>query len=405
MQSPGRGHGRCVHRWAPRRRRLGTRRDVAAAGGLSIVIDSVFHFVTPTSRPGAHREDALESLSTSFRPRYAPPMATGHHHRRRARPPASRSRPCPRSSTAATASRAGPRPRSSRSSTTSATSRAWSRAACARTAPTSSASWSRSSSRSAPRSSRAPRRRSPAPGYELLAYSGGGRAGSDVGWERRYLSRLRGTLIDGAILVTPTVVDADGHGPRRRDRPPRRPSGLPTVDSDNLAGAVLATEHLHRARAHPDRLPRRARRPGVLPAARGGLPARAWPTPGRRSTPTLVRVGGYQREGAAQPASALLTRPDRPTAIFAANDLSALGTMDVARELGLACPTTCRWWVRRRARVRADHAPADHRAPADPGMGAAAVELLIALMAGAGARRHARPPAHRAGAAGHHERR
>ena len=44
-------------------------------------------------------------------------------------------------------------------------------------------------------------------GYELLAYSGG-HHGRSVGWERRSLSRLGGTLIDGAILVTPTVVSA-----------------------------------------------------------------------------------------------------------------------------------------------------------------------------------------------------
>ena len=38
--------------------------------------------------------------------------------------------------------------------------------------------------------------------------SAGGRTSDHQGWERRYLSRLSGTLIDGAILVTPTVVDA-----------------------------------------------------------------------------------------------------------------------------------------------------------------------------------------------------
>jgi len=42
--------------------------------------------------------------------------------------------------------------------------------------------------------------------YELVAYSGGAR-GSHVGWERRSLSRLSGTLIDGAVIVTPTVVE------------------------------------------------------------------------------------------------------------------------------------------------------------------------------------------------------
>ena len=64
-------------------------------------------------------------------------------------------------------------------------------------------------------------------GYELLAYSGGGRAGGHAGWERRYLSRLSGTLIDGAILVTPTVVDAEYGSPGGRDRPPHRAGGVP----------------------------------------------------------------------------------------------------------------------------------------------------------------------------------
>ena len=44
--------------------------------------------------------------------------------------------------------------------------------------------------------------------YELLAYAGARKSGG-ADWERRYLSRLSGTLIDGAIIVTPTVVDAD----------------------------------------------------------------------------------------------------------------------------------------------------------------------------------------------------
>ncbi len=34
----------------------------------------------------------------------------------------------------------------------------------------------------------------------------------------------------------------------------------------------------------------------------------------------------------------LLTRPDRPTAVFAANDISAIRTIEVARELGLRVP-------------------------------------------------------------------
>ena len=45
---------------------------------------------------------------------------------------------------------------------------------------------------------------------------------AEEGWERRYLSRLSGTLADGTILVTPTVVEVDADPSGRRRRPARR---------------------------------------------------------------------------------------------------------------------------------------------------------------------------------------
>jgi len=174
-------------------------------------------------------------------------------------------------------------------------------------------------------------------GYELLAYSGGGRAGGNAGWERRYLSRLSGTLIDGAILVTPTVVDGDYRIPVVAVDPHTGPSDLPTVDSDNLSGAVLATKHLiglgHRRigflGGRSDLDSARLREEGYRTAlTEAGIPL----------DPDLIRIGGYREESAERPALELLTMPERPTAIFAANDLSAIRTMDVARSLGLKVP-------------------------------------------------------------------
>ena len=174
-------------------------------------------------------------------------------------------------------------------------------------------------------------------GYELLAYSGGGRAGSTEGWERRYLSRLSGTLIDGAILVTPTVVDAQHGIPVVAVDPHTGPSGFPTVDADSFTGALTATEHLvslgHRRigflGGRPDLESARLREAGYLEALRrAGIPADA----------ALMRIGGYRPGTADQPAHELLTLADRPTAIFAANDLSAIKTMEVARALGLRLP-------------------------------------------------------------------
>ncbi|WP_182111608.1 MULTISPECIES: LacI family DNA-binding transcriptional regulator [unclassified Actinotalea] len=219
-------------------------------------------------------------------------------------------------------------------------------------------------------------------GYELLAYSGGGRAGGDVGWERRYLSRLSGTLIDGAVLVTPTVVDASNGVPVVAVDPHTGPSGMPTVDSDSLRGAVLATQHLlalgHRRigflGGRPDLESARLREEGYRTAL---LEA------GIAPDPMLMRVGGYRPETADQPAHELLTLAARPTAIFAANDLSAIRTMEVARGLGLRVPDDL-------SVIGFDNVP--ESAMTVPGlttinqpirrMGSEAIRLLVGLIAG-----------------------
>lgn len=174
-------------------------------------------------------------------------------------------------------------------------------------------------------------------GYQLLAYSGGGRPESQVGWERRSLSRLSGTLIDGAILVTPTIVDGGYRIPVVAIDPHTGPSDLPTVDSDNLAGAETAVRHL---------LDLGHRRIGFL-GGRADLESARRRDEGYRRTiaaaglpidPELMRIGGFRMETSDAPARDLLNRPDRPTAVFAANDLMAIQTMQVAQSLGLRIP-------------------------------------------------------------------
>ena len=72
--------------------------------------------------------------------------------------------------------------------------------------------------------------------YELLAYAGARKSGG-ADWERRYLSRLSGTLIDGAIIVTPTVVDADTSVPVvAMTRTPGRRSCRPWSRTTSPAG-------------------------------------------------------------------------------------------------------------------------------------------------------------------------
>ncbi|MFD6752530.1 MULTISPECIES: LacI family DNA-binding transcriptional regulator [Micromonospora] len=174
-------------------------------------------------------------------------------------------------------------------------------------------------------------------GYQLLAYSSGDVAGTAVGWERRSLARLSGTLIDGAVIVTPTVVETKQGFHVVAVDPHTGPSGLPTVDSDNFAGAVLATNYLlslgHRRIGHisgrADLESSRLREAGFRQAMADA---------GVTVDEQLVRVGGFRIESAAGTAAELLALPDRPTAVFAGNDLSAISTINVARNMGLSVP-------------------------------------------------------------------
>jgi LacI family transcriptional regulator len=158
-----------------------------------------------------------------------------------------------------------------------------------------------------------------------------------VGWERRYLSRLSGTLIDGAVLVTPTVVDVNYGAPIVAIDPHTGQSGLPTVDSDNLRGAQLATGHLlslgHRRIAmltgRPDLESAQLRERGYREALQAA---------GASVDESLIRCGDYDPEVSLEQARLLLTGPNPPTAVFAANDMSAIATIEVATELGLHVP-------------------------------------------------------------------
>jgi LacI family transcriptional regulator len=174
-------------------------------------------------------------------------------------------------------------------------------------------------------------------GFEMVVYSAGGLADDHVGWERRYLSRLSGTLIDGAVLVTPTVVDVNYGAPVVAIDPHTGPSELPTIDSDNLRGGRLATAHLlglgHRRIAmlsgRPDLESSRLREQGYRQAmAAAGVPV----------SEDLVLVGGYDAQASAECTRTLLTSADPPTAIFASNDVSAIAAIQAAVGLGLRVP-------------------------------------------------------------------
>lgn len=115
------------------------------------------------------------------------------------------------------------------------------------------------------------------------------------------------------------------------------PEGVPCVGSQNWNGGLAATRHLlglgHRRIAvisgPQDVLCSRARVDGYRSALEeAGVPI----------DPSYICYGDFFVGGGYTHGSALLDRPDRPTAIFAGSDNQALGVMRAARERGLRVP-------------------------------------------------------------------
>ena len=110
---------------------------------------------------------------------------------------------------------------------------------------------------------------------------------------------------------------------------------LDCVTNDDPAGAALAVEHLvglgHRRIAHVDG------GSGAGAQARKDGFARTMRRHGLAGQARTAR-GDYTEEGGARGVAALLARGPRPTAIFAANDLSAVGALDALTRSGLRVP-------------------------------------------------------------------
>jgi DNA-binding LacI/PurR family transcriptional regulator len=113
--------------------------------------------------------------------------------------------------------------------------------------------------------------------------------------------------------------------------------GVPSVGATNWAGALSATRYLlelgHRRIAlitgPEDVLCSRARLDGYRSALE---------TAGVIFDDSIVRFGDFHVEGGFRHAMELLSASDRPTAIFAGNDLQALGVIEAARRHHLRVP-------------------------------------------------------------------
>ncbi|GGR59056.1 LacI family transcriptional regulator [Deinococcus seoulensis] len=175
--------------------------------------------------------------------------------------------------------------------------------------------------------------------YDMLLYT----TSADAGRERERVTALSQGLSDGLLIAMPRAAAADVqifersrvpvvlinyNGPDTR---------LPTVLADNFVPARQATEYL---------LGLGHRRIGFITGDAGSGQSHerlrgyraALEHAGLAVDEHLVRTGDFTQVRGFAAAAELLALPERPTAIFAANDFSAVGAMEAARHLGLRIP-------------------------------------------------------------------
>lgn len=204
-------------------------------------------------------------------------------------------------------------------------------------------------------------------------------------YERRQIRQIMYSgLVDGVIISSMLMSDALVQALLEGDLPfiliGRHPMDerASYVDADNIGGAREAVTHLLRLRhtrvatiTGPQNMIAGADR---LAGYHAALRDR-----GVRSDPVLIAIGDFTETGGYRAMQQLL--PQRPTAVFAASDMMALGALRAIREAGLRVPEDM-------AVVGFDDLPA--AAHSDPPLttirqpiqrtGALAVEILLDLV-------------------------
>lgn len=140
--------------------------------------------------------------------------------------------------------------------------------------------------------------------------------------------RVKGIVVIGSLLPASEIIAL-------ADLVPvvvvgRNIQGVDSVLVDDEVGGRLAADHLlslgHRNLAHIDG----GEGAGAVRRKNSFLSSAE-----NAGATVKVAAGNYTQEGGYRAAQVLLAKPDRPSAIFAGNDLSALGVLGAAREQGL----------------------------------------------------------------------
>ena len=147
--------------------------------------------------------------------------------------------------------------------------------------------------------------------------------------------RVDGVILAGTVLPPRAIVAAAANAPVALVARASRWPAIDSVTNDDRAGARLVVDHLvslgHRRIAHVDG----GRGAGAADRRNGFL------TRMRRhglTSDAVVVPGAFTEEGGAAGVDQLLEESKRPTAVFVANDLAAVGALRVLRDRGLEVP-------------------------------------------------------------------
>lgn len=175
--------------------------------------------------------------------------------------------------------------------------------------------------------------------YDLMLYT----THRHRGKESVYVSTIANGLTDGLLLIVPLVPAAYLDALQAQNFPhvlidqSAASEKSSMVDATNWQGAYDATTYLielgHTRIGFISGLPELSSAVERLEGYRAALQDHAIPF-----TETLIAEGDFLQSSGYPAAQHLLDLPERPTAIFAANDLSAMGTMEAVRERGLRIP-------------------------------------------------------------------
>lgn len=164
----------------------------------------------------------------------------------------------------------------------------------------------------------------------------------DLGKEQQYLRVAAAEQMAGVIL-SPASSSRTRIGELVHEEIPvvtidrRIAADVDSVAVDNVAGARHAVEHL---------LQTGARRVGIIAGPEDVSTAAdrlegyraALRAAGLAVDPELTVRGDFRVDGGHRAAARLLDRPDRPDALFAANNLMLIGTLNAMAERGLTAP-------------------------------------------------------------------